>query len=127
MPEQPPMEFPFYECAVDSPDVPRSVYAAVGKAAMAWARLEQHLDAVLLQVNKKRFSESLYREHPGTFIGKVRLLKDWFNKHPARLFFVRTPGIVQTGWIACRSSSRFARLATSPIRCAVTAANRNKM
>ena len=76
-------QFPFYHCAVDDPNTPRSVYTAIGRAAAAWARLEQHLDAVLFQVNKRRHSESLYEEHPRDFARKLKLLKKWFNKCPA--------------------------------------------
>jgi len=83
MPKDSPLELPFYSCAVDRTDIPESVYAAIGETAMAWARLEQHLDAVLFQVNKPQHSATLYKEHPVSFTRKLDLLKAWFNKHPA--------------------------------------------
>jgi hypothetical protein len=59
-------------------------FAALGVAAMAWARLETHIEAVLVQVNKRRFSQELHDpEHPVFFSRKLRLLKTWFNKHKA--------------------------------------------
>ncbi len=80
-----PFNFAFYGGAIDDPNTPRSVFTAVGRAAMAWARLELHLDAVILHVNKKDHSEELYREHPVSFDKKIDVVKRWFNQHPALL------------------------------------------
>ena len=79
------IEFAFYHSAIDDPDTPRSVFTAIGRAAMAWARLEQHLDAVILHINQKRHSEELHREHPISFEGKMQVVKRWFNQHPGLL------------------------------------------
>jgi len=63
------------------------VFLALGHAAAAWSRFEQHIDSILLQVNKEQHSNeilSLYDpNHPRPFKDKIRLLKRYFNKHPA--------------------------------------------
>lgn len=78
-----PISFELYHGAIDDPATPEAVFAAIGKAAMAWSRLEVHLDIILFQVNKIAHSSELYREHPISFERKIKLLKSWFNKHPA--------------------------------------------
>jgi hypothetical protein len=72
---------------MDSPEGMTSaveLWRALGIAACTWARLEQHLDAVLILLNQPKHSEKLHdREHPVGFKKMVRLLKRWFNQHPA--------------------------------------------
>lgn len=59
------------------------LFRAIGIAASAWARLEVHLDMVLLYLNQPKHSEEIYdKDHPMGFKRKVKLLKRWFNKHP---------------------------------------------
>jgi hypothetical protein len=60
------------------------LFAAIGYAAACWARFEAHLDAILIHVNAYEHSDIIYNpEHPITFNNKVKLLKRWFNQHPA--------------------------------------------
>jgi hypothetical protein len=72
---------------INNPSIAPAVFLALGHAAAAWARLEQHIDSILLQVNKQQHSTeilSLYDpRHPNPFTDKIRLLKKYFNKHPA--------------------------------------------
>ena len=60
---------------------------ALGHAAMTWARLEKHIDILLMHINKIRHSAkplNLYNpDHPRPFVDKLRLLKRYFNQHPA--------------------------------------------
>jgi len=83
MSQQAPIQFAFFRGPIDDPSTPAVVFEAIGRAATAWARLEQHIDAVIFHINKKAHSEQLYREHPISFEGKIKMLKVWFNKHPA--------------------------------------------
>ena len=60
---------------------------ALGHAAMAWARLEKHIDILLIHINKIQHSAELLGlydpNHPRPFVGKLKLLKRYFNRHPA--------------------------------------------
>jgi hypothetical protein len=68
---------------IDSFEAHEKLFAAIGYAAMSWARFETHLDAILIQVNAAEHSKDIYRpDHPITFDRKVQLLKRWFNQHP---------------------------------------------
>lgn len=67
---------------IDDAEAHKELFEAIGLAAISWARLEQHLDAVLIHVNKAKFEELYEPQHPIAFSGKVRLLKSWFNNHP---------------------------------------------
>lgn len=64
-----------------------TLFAVMGRLASAWSRLEQHVDSILLQVNKKQHSNEVLSlfdpNHPRPFTDKIRLLKKYFNKHPA--------------------------------------------
>ena len=85
-PQNSNIAFAFYRSAVDDPATPRSVFTAIGRATMAWARLETHLDAIILHINQKTHSEELYSEHhPVSFDKKISLVKKWFNRHRALL------------------------------------------
>lgn len=80
------MQFNFSGGPLDSVDVGNIdlPFAAFGFAAMAWARLETHLDALLIQINKRRFSQEIFDPaHPVSFSKKLRLLKKWFGRHEA--------------------------------------------
>ena len=72
---------------IDHPETAIPAFLALGHAAAAWGRLEQHIDAVLLQINKEQHSDEILAlydpNHPRPFTDKIRLLKAYFNKHPA--------------------------------------------
>jgi hypothetical protein len=75
--------FAFYHSLVDQdPAVVAPALEAYGRVAASWARLEHHIDALLIQVNKPDHSEALFKEHPTSFGKKIDLLKSWFNKYP---------------------------------------------
>ena len=60
------------------------LFRAIGLATSSWARLETHIDMVLIHLNQPKHSRELYeKDHPVGFRSKVKLLKRWFNKHPA--------------------------------------------
>src|SRR5215204_5755330 len=60
------------------------LWRAIGLAACTWSRLEQHVEVVLIHLNQREHSEKLYDEdHPIGFKRKIKLLKRWFNQHPA--------------------------------------------
>jgi hypothetical protein len=72
---------------INHPETAIPAFLALGHAAAAWGRLEQHIDAILLQVNKEQHSNEILAlydpNHPRPFTDKIRLLKTYFNKHPA--------------------------------------------
>jgi hypothetical protein len=77
-------DFKLYGGPLDDPERPTELFEALGFAACAWARMEQHLDTILIHVNKSEYSEKLYTErHPVMISGKIKLFKRWFNQHPA--------------------------------------------
>ena len=77
------VEFAFFKGPIDDPDSAAAAFAVYGRAAAAWARLEHHIDAVLIHINKEIFSQRLYeKNHPVSFERKIDLLKRWFNQHP---------------------------------------------
>jgi hypothetical protein len=60
------------------------LFRVLGLASSSWMRLEMHLDMVLLFLNQPQHSEKLYnKDHPMGFRNKIKLLKRWFNQHPA--------------------------------------------
>jgi hypothetical protein len=80
-------EFQFIGGPIEDPERYKRLFVAIGHAAMSWARMEQHIDAILVQINKAQHSGEtldLYDpDHPKPFSDKIRMLKDYFNKHPA--------------------------------------------
>lgn len=79
-----PMTFQFAGGPIEDRDSAASAFLALGHAASAWARLEQLIDAILIHINNIQFSKKLFDpEHPVSFRKKIKLLKRWFNKHPA--------------------------------------------
>lgn len=78
------MEFAFYHSLVDQDSVQAApALEAYGRVAASWARLEHHIDALLVQVNKPTHSETLFvNGHPRAFANKIELLKAWFNNYP---------------------------------------------
>jgi len=77
-------EFNFSEGPVEELEGAEEAFLAFGHAAMAWGRLETHIDALLIHLNKRRFSTELFDQiHPVSFSGKLKLLKVWFERHKA--------------------------------------------
>jgi hypothetical protein len=78
------LEFAFYHSLVDDdPLVAAPALEALGRVAAAWSRMEVHLDALIVQVNKPDHSEVLFEAvHPISFSKKLDLLKRWFNRYP---------------------------------------------
>jgi hypothetical protein len=72
---------------LDSPAEAIEALAVIGHTAACWARMEQHIDVMLIQINREQHSDELidlYDEtHPSTFDAKIKMLKRYFNKHPA--------------------------------------------
>jgi hypothetical protein len=77
-------EFAFYHCLVDDdPDQAAPALEALGRTAATWSRMEHHIDALIVQINKPDFSEHLFEpQHPVSFSRKLDLLKRWFNQYP---------------------------------------------
>jgi hypothetical protein len=71
---------------IENPQQNQEILSAIGLAAVSWARMEQHIDAILQQINKEHHSNADLRlfdpDHPRPFSAKLRLLKNYFNKHP---------------------------------------------
>lgn len=77
-------DFIFLGGPLDAENPPPDLFSAIGYAASSWARLEQHLDAVLIHINNPAHSEAIYNPaHPIGLGAKLKLLKRWFNQHPA--------------------------------------------
>jgi hypothetical protein len=65
----------------DPPAFAEPIIRAYGLAALRWGRLEQHLDALLLTVNKEAHGPAVFRDMPNTsFRMKLDLFHDWFVK-----------------------------------------------
>jgi hypothetical protein len=77
------IEFAFYHALVDDdPKVAAPALEVLGRIAASWARMEHHLDALIVQVNKPHHDERLFaRKHPVSFENKIDLLKKWFNQY----------------------------------------------
>jgi hypothetical protein len=77
----------FGNTPLDDPDQmadAAELFRAIGLASMSWSRLEMHVDMVLLFLNQPHHSERLHdKDHPIGFKSKIKLLKRWFNQHPA--------------------------------------------
>ena len=78
------MEFAFYHSLVDDDqETARPALQAIGRVTAAWARLEHHLDALIIQINKPHHCERIFEpKHPISFSKKIELLKRWFNQYP---------------------------------------------
>ena len=78
-----PVQFQFTGGPIDDPQTAHIAFATLGHAAMAWARLETQVDALLIHVNKASHSKEIYSpDHAKGFEGKLELLKKWFKNHP---------------------------------------------
>ena len=71
---------------IERPHDSVELFAKLGLAAATWARMEQHIDAMLVQINKAHHSDETLKlfdeDHPRPFVAKIDLLKSYFNKHP---------------------------------------------
>lgn len=77
-------DFVFVGGPLEQPDGLDDLFRALGLACAQWSRLEQHIDAVLIHVNNREHSDSIFDpDHPVSFRKKIDLLKRWFNQHPA--------------------------------------------
>ena len=77
-------KFNFSDGPVEDPEGVEEAFLAFGHVAMAWGRLETHLDALLIHLNKPQFSAKLFDpDHPVSFSRKLKLLKVWFGRHKA--------------------------------------------
>lgn len=77
-------DFVFIGGPLESPENASDLFCALGYASAQWTRLEQHIDAVLIHVNNREHSASIFApDHPVSFQKKIGLLKRWFNQHPA--------------------------------------------
>ena len=78
------LRFDFTGGPLEDPEQSESALAAFGLVAMSWSRLETHLDALLIHLNKKRFSKEIFEpKHPVSFSRKLKLLKQSFAGHEA--------------------------------------------
>lgn len=65
----------------DPPDYALPFFTAVGFAMIHWGRLEQHIDALLISVNKEHHSTKSYVPTPNTsFRRKCELFERWLVK-----------------------------------------------
>lgn len=77
-------DFVFVGGPLEEPQGLDDLFRALGFASAQWARLEQHIDAVLIHVNNSEHSNTIFDpDHPISFQAKIKLLKRWFNQHPA--------------------------------------------
>jgi hypothetical protein len=62
----------------------RTIMAHIGRAVLAWARMEQHLNLLIMTINREHNSPVLYeRKHPQQFTEMLRVANVWFSGHPA--------------------------------------------
>jgi len=74
--------FAFYHSLVDDPpEHAAPVLELLGRIAASWSRMEHHLDALIIQVNKPEHDPALFESHPVSFSKKVELLKRWFYNY----------------------------------------------
>lgn len=60
------------------------LFRAIGLAVCSWSRLEVQIDMTLIHLNQPKHSIELHDpDHPVGFKSKIKLLKRWFNQHPA--------------------------------------------
>jgi hypothetical protein len=69
------------------PDVAREPMEAYGFCAASWARLETHIDAIALCLNRQQNSPDPLKlhepRHPSGVRDKIKLIRRWFKGHPA--------------------------------------------
>jgi hypothetical protein len=71
---------------LEDPAPAQPLFFALGLLSSSWARIEQQIETILIQINKSHHSseiKALYDpNHPVSFSKKVQLLKRYFNQHP---------------------------------------------
>jgi len=69
--------------ALDAPpEFAFPILQAIGWTSLHWARLEQHLDALLITLDKQEFFvERLKRRPDSSWAQKVDLFRRWFSQH----------------------------------------------
>ena len=73
---------------LDKPQNAHPLFYALGLIASNWARLEQHLNILIMHVNAEEHSVELFDpNHPVSFRRKIKVLKTWFNHYPALINF----------------------------------------
>ncbi len=82
----------FVDDTLDNPpEFAAPLIRAMGIASLAWARLEQHLDCIIISVNKEHFAKAKYRETPNTSIRlKAGVFENWFVEDPRFAQFHQT-------------------------------------
>jgi hypothetical protein len=69
------------------PNVAPAALEAYGFTAACWARLETHIEAVTLFLNRQEHSNSTLNlhqpRHPSSTWDKIKLVRKYFNRHPA--------------------------------------------
>ena len=94
-------KFKFIGGPIEQPDQCGNLFHLIGHFAASWARMEQHIDAILIQVNKKDHSDEiddLYDpRHPGTFDQKIKLLKRYFQRHPMLSGHINSVNVLAKG------------------------------
>jgi hypothetical protein len=80
-------EFRFSGGPIDQPEDHQHLFYLIGHAAASWARLEQHVDCILMHLNKAQRSAEIVQlyspDNPGSFPVKVKTLSRYFRTHPA--------------------------------------------
>ena len=78
--------------ALDAPpEFAFPILQAIGWTSLHWARLEQHLDALLITLHKQEFFATHLKRRPGSsWAQKVDLFSQWFSQHDQLKQFVST-------------------------------------
>jgi hypothetical protein len=69
--------------ALDAPpEFALPILQAIGWTSLHWARLEQHLDVLLITLHKQEFfAQPLKRRSDSSWAQKVELFSQWFSQH----------------------------------------------
>ena len=94
-------KFRFIGGPIELPNQCGNLFHLIGHFAASWARMEQHIDAILIQINKKDHSDEIDDlfdpRHPGNFDQKLRLLRRYFRGHPVLTGHTKTINILADG------------------------------
>lgn len=76
---------------IEAPQENQEIFFWIGLASTSWARMEQHIDAIIMQVNKPSNNHDLFDpDHPKPFGDKIKRLKRLFAHHPDLLEYSPT-------------------------------------
>jgi hypothetical protein len=79
-------DFRFGGGPLEDPAPAQPLFFALGLLCSSWARIEQQVETILIQINKSHHpsgAKTLYDpNHPVSFSKKIQLLKKYFNQHP---------------------------------------------